>query len=236
MVGGGERILAPGGAVQKIIEAAQVWERHGDLWRGGQLHRPGRRATRLRFTRGEGARLLDDGVGADQLLAVAVFHCPTHAVERMIDQELQDLYESSRAGSRPVVFFELGAVRGEAGWKLPVAVNRSMVQCARFVAESGEVMERVKNRRAGYQGPLVGCNNLAADHNRDSVDIGLDRHGLERKRPRNAVPITIESHSLIFVDQSRGADHARIEPIAGKRGRGGPFLSEPRSDQEWTRE
>ncbi len=58
---------------------------------------------RLRFTGGEGARLLDDRFGADQLLAAAVLDRLTHAVQRMIDQELQDSHEPPRAGSRPVV-------------------------------------------------------------------------------------------------------------------------------------
>ena len=70
----------------------------------------------------------------------------------------------------------------------------------------------------------------ADDH--DSVHIALDRHHLKRERPRDAVPIVLESDGLIFVHRSRGTDHAGIETVVGKRGRGGLFLGEPRSDHE----
>ncbi len=107
-----------------------------------------------------------------------------------------------------------------------------MVQCAWLAAQGREVMERVEDQRAGLQGPLVGRDDLAAGHDHDSVDIALDRHHLERERPRDAVPIAIESDGLVLVHRSRGTDHAGIEPMVGKRGRGGLFLGEPRSDQE----
>ena len=78
----------------------------------------------------------------------------------------------------------------------------------------------------------MGCDDLAAGRDHDSVHIALDRHHLECELPRDAVPVALESDCLILVHRSRGTDHARIETVVGKRGRGGLFLGEPRSDHE----
>ena len=93
-------------------------------------------------------------------------------------------------------------------------------------------MERVEDQRVELQRPRVGRDDLAAGRDHDSVHIALDRHHLECEPPRDAVPVTLESDSLIFIHRSRGTDHARIETMVGKRGRGGLFLGEPRSDHE----
>ena len=107
-----------------------------------------------------------------------------------------------------------------------------MVQRAWLAVQGREVVERVEHQRVELRRPRVGRDDLASGHDHDSVHIALDRHHLECEPPRDAVPITLESDSLILVHRSRGTDHARIETMVGKRGRGGLFLGEPRSDHE----
>ena len=83
---------------------------------------------RPRLTGSQGAGSLDHGFGTDQVLAAASLDRLTHAVQRMIGQQLQDPHEPPCAGCRTVVFFQLGTELDEAGGELPVPVHRSMVQ------------------------------------------------------------------------------------------------------------
>ena len=75
--------------------------------------------------------------------------------------------------------------------------------------------------------PRVRRDDLASGHDHDPVDVALDRHHLERERPRHAVAIAVESDGLILVHRDRGTDHAGVEPMLGQRRRGGEFLGEP---------
>ena len=112
-----------------------------------------------------------------------------------------------------------------------------MVECSGLAAQGRQIVDRVEDQRASLQGPRVGRDDLAAGHDHDPVDVALDRHHLERERPRNAVPIAIEGDGLVLVHRGRGTDHAGIEPIVGKRRRRGlffgervPILNGPKSD------
>ena len=122
------------GAIQELIEATQVRERHVDLLRCCQLRGPTWLLMRPRFTGGESTGSLDHSFGTDQVLAAASLDRLTHVVQRMIGQQLQDPHEPPRAGYRTVVFFQLGTELGEAGRELPVPVHRSMVKCAWLAA------------------------------------------------------------------------------------------------------
>ena len=207
------------GAIQELIEAAQVRERHMDLRHRGQLRGPtAAKHTHPRFTGSEGARSLDHSFGTDQLLAAAGLDRLPHAGQRMIGQQLQDPHEPPCAGHRAVVFFQLGTELGEAGRKLPVPVHRGMVKRAGLAAQGREVVERVEDQRIGLPRPACGRDDLASGHDHDSVHIALDRHHLKCERPRNAVPVTLESDGLILVHWGRGANHAGIETMLGKRG------------------
>jgi hypothetical protein len=130
-----------------------------------------------------------------------------------MDHQLHDLHKPPRAGTRSEMLFQLGPERGEARRKLTVSVYRSVIQCTRLVAQGWEVIDRFKDGQPRLHGPFVSRHDLAAGHDRDPIDIALDCHQLEGKRPWNAVPIVIEGDRLIFVHGSCGTDHARIKPM-----------------------
>ena len=61
----------------------------------------------------------------------------------------------------------------------------------------------------------MGRHHLAPGDDHDPVDVALDRHHLERARPRHAVAVGVEGDGLVLVDDDRGMDHAGVEPVAG---------------------
>ena len=79
-----------------------------------------------------------------------------------------------------------------------------------------------------FEASHVGCDHLAGRHDHDSIDVALDRHHLVREGPRNAVPVAIKGDGLILVHRGGGANHTGVEPMVGKRRRGGFFFGETR--------
>ena len=53
-------------------------------------------------------------------------------------------------------------------------------------------------------------------HDRDVVDIALDRNHLERELTGHAIAVAVEGNGLILVNRNGRLDHARVEPMLGQ--------------------
>jgi hypothetical protein len=81
-------VISARGAIQELIEATQVRERHVDLLRRCQLRGPTWLLMRPRLTCGESAGTLDHSFGTNQVLAAASLDRLPYVVQRMIGQQL----------------------------------------------------------------------------------------------------------------------------------------------------
>jgi hypothetical protein len=90
-------------------------------------------------------------------------------------------------------------------------------------------MVRIENLLVLAVTARVRGDHLAAQNDVDAVDVGLDRHGLERRRARHAVAVVVEARHLILVDLGRLRD-ARIEALVGQGKRLGDLACEALAD------
>jgi hypothetical protein len=154
--------------------------------------------------------------GLDQEAArAAELDGPLHALDRVLCQQLQhaDILPRSRAAA--VLPFEVGTQLGEHGRQFPVPVDVGVIERRRLPLQRHQIVQRVEHLLAlGVRAHVPG-NDLAAGYDRDLSDVALDRHRLERERPRHAVVVRVEADGLVLVHRGR-LGHARVESPLGQ--------------------
>ena len=97
---------------------------------------------------------------------------------------------------------------------MPVAHRRHVIQPGRLALQRRHEVQRVDERFVpAVPAPVLG-HHLAPMHDRDAIDVCLDRHLRESRRVRHAVSVGLEHRSLVLVHQGRSFD-------AGVKGAGG---------------
>ena len=167
------------------------------------------------------------------MIALARLYRALHAVQGMLAQQLQDPHEPAGAWLGAVMGFECGAERGEAGRELPVPVHGRVIEGAGLVLQRRQIVDRLEDRRPTFERPLVRCDRPARRDDDHSVDVSLDRHHLERERPRHAVSGAVESDRLVLVHAGRRANHTGVKADARQRRGRGLFFGEAVADLEW---
>jgi hypothetical protein len=158
-----------------------------------------------------------------------------HFVDGMLLQQLQDAGIVLDAAAGPVLFFQRRAQFAENGRQVPAPEDVGMVQRRRPPLQRLQVMLRIEDLLVFPVRPRVRSDHLAAQHQIDPVDVRLDRHRLEGRRPRHAVAVVVETDCLVLVssrrlqdagiearfDQGQGCGRIAGEPLADRLGLAG---------------
>jgi hypothetical protein len=133
----------------------------------------------------------------------------------MVLQQVQDADVVLAAAVGPVLAFQRRPQFAEDGRQLPAPEDVGVVQRRRPALQSAEVMLRVEDLLVLAVAARVRGQDLAAQHDRDAVDVALDRHRLEGGGARRAVAVVVEAGHLVLIDLGRLAD-ARVEGEVGQ--------------------
>jgi len=196
-----------------LVELAQIGRRHHDAahrrglfrviqrWRRHGLGRPAPHTQQDRF----------DVVAR---WATACLDHALHLVDGALFQQLQDTYEVLDAAAWTMLSLQSFTQVAEDRRQLPAAKDVGVIQRRRPALQGAEVVLRIEDLLVLTVRTWMHGDHLAAEHHGDAVDGRLDGHGLERRRPRHAVAVVVETHHLVLVGLGWLHD-TRIETLFG---------------------
>ncbi len=102
--------------------------------------------------------------------------------------------------------------------QLPAAKNIGVIERRWSPLQRAQIMVRIEDLLVFAVAARMRGDDLAAAHDVDPLDVGLDRHDLKCCRARHAVTVVVEANHLVLVGFGRLHD-ARIEALLGQRQR-----------------
>jgi hypothetical protein len=196
---------------QELVELPHIRRRHVQVPHPRRLFRSLQRWQRAGVPALTHAEQDDFHVEAG--FAAAALDDALHLVGRMVVEQLQDADVVLGAAGRSVLALQRGPQLAEDGWQLPAAEDVGVVERRRPALQRLQVVLRVEDLLMLPVGARVGSDHLAAKHQIDARDVGLDRHGLEGHHARYAVAIGVEADHLVLVHLGR-LEQARIEGMS----------------------
>jgi hypothetical protein len=180
-----------------LVKLAQVWRRHHDVPHRRGLLVPIQR--RRRALVAPAAQPQQDGLHVVARFATAHLNDTLHLVEGMVVEQLQDTHVLLDTAARAVLFLQGFPEFAEEGRQLPAAKDVGMIQRCRPVLQGPQVVVGIEDLLVVAVRTRMRGDHLAAQHDVEVVDGGFDANRLERRRPRHAVAVIVETHHLVLI-------------------------------------
>jgi hypothetical protein len=137
---------------------------------------------------------------------------------RVLHQQLQDADVVPVPGARAVQGSQGRPQLSEGFGQVPVPHRRHVIQPCRLALQRRHEVQGIEDRCMAPMAAAVFGHDLPAVDDRHPIDVRLDRHRRECRRPRHAIAVGLEHHRLALVHQA-GAFDAGVQAMRRQRQR-----------------
>ena len=99
--------------------------------------------------------------------------------------------------------FQLAPHTAQGRWQIPLLERRPVAQCAGLAGQNRDVMERVVDRLATAEGPIMASHGLTILPAFQPVGIGADLDGPPDRTGVDRVAVLVEAHETGLGDRGR---------------------------------